>query len=506
MSTGTRTVYDLLRDALDVVEVAEGEGLRVSRRRGASTVYFDCPACAKKLHGGTPPAMTKDRARWCCVRCDVKGDAVDLIGYARRLFLPGLPASDEARAKALRAACELAGIDPAATRQPLPAWKVRELEAKAAARVRRSSPSAPEPLDARELAARSRAMSLAAWHYVTLAGWHPRDHGEADRDGPSGDDRPTAREHLEHLADMVAPHKVPRLYPVDFPRGDVARLLERAAAARSYVRRRLGMADGEVVPEVVRELVGVCPAQVTGLEALLNIHGGAALVEAAVDAGIFRRVDGRLVEAFAGRIVYVWTDARERAVYLTARAVDVLSDAGEKRFAYLSGRVPKVRGLPVFDPERRGDRSGVSRVEVPFGLHHARTLAPRSEDRSVFVVEGELDALAALVAGFPAVATGGTGRMDNERGHPLLRDALEGLAPVVSFDADPEPDKRQKADAHSRRLAHAIGGTRGRWLPAGSLSDAIHEAHEGPGRGLGAPGILRRHGGPEQGSGACDPC
>ncbi len=491
-------IHAAVRAALPVAVAAEHLGL--NPRAHGGHVDLDCAVCGKRTSDGKPAARVFGD-RWKCVRCDAKGDVFDLIGIVEGFDSGG----------ALRRACELAGINPADYRDPIPAWKLSErVAALRAADERRRESVRPalkcsaEALVEDVLAARLRALNLAAWHYMTLAPWHLRDHGDPDRDGPTGNDRPTAREHLEYLADMVAPHKVPRLYPVDFPRGAVGVVLERAAVAAAYVRRRLGLGPDADVPEVVRELVGVCPAQVSGLEALLHIHGGAELVQAGVDAGILRRWDGRLIEALAGRIIYVWADARGRAVYLTGRAVEAVGDDGRKRPLWLREDAPKALGLPVFDPERRGDRLGVPRVEAPFGIYHARALAALTQDRSVFVVEGEMDALAALAAGFPAVATGGTGRMDTERGRPLLRAALEGLNPIVSFDADPDPEKRQKADAHSRRLAHAIGETRGRWLPAGSLSDAIHEAHEGPGRGLGTPGILRHQDGPEQGSGACD--
>ncbi len=456
-------VHAAVRAALSVEVAAECLGLSPRARGGH--VDFACPACGKRTSDNKPAARVFGE-RWKCVRCEAKGDVIDLV----RLVEGG------DNAGALRRACEMARINPADYRDPIPGWKLaervtalRDADERRREAVRPALACSAERLADDALAARLRALNLAAWHYLTLAPWHLRDEGDAYRDGPTGDDRPSAREHLEYIAEMVAPHKVPRLYPVDFLRGAVDDVLARAEVAAAYVRRRLGLGPDDEVPEVVRELVGVCPAQVTGLEALLYIHGGPALVQAGVDAGILRHWDGRLVEAFAGRIIYIWTDARGRAVYLTGRAVEVIGDDGEKRLAFLSERAPKALGLPVFDPERRCDRLGVPRVEAPFGIHHA--LRAAAQATHTVIVEGELDALAELMTG-PAVATGGSGRMGGARSLPALRAAIADLNPIVQFDCDDDPEKRKNTDQRAHDLALAIGC---RWLPARRFAHAIDE-------------------------------
>ncbi|MCC6621990.1 MAG: hypothetical protein IT385_12080 [Deltaproteobacteria bacterium] len=416
------SAIDLVRQRLDLVEVAAAEGLRVLRRaRGA---HFDCPACRRALGDGKPAAMTRDGVGWKCIRCDEHGDVIDLVRLGRRVT-PG---------DALRLALELAGplaVPEVSPPRPPPAGP---------------SPSAP-PLTDAERAARLRAVQVAATHYLTLA----------------GDD---ARSRLDFLAETLC-----GLRKVRFASSLPGLLLARAETAETYLRARLGLADGRPLPDPVRELVGVCPGPDTGLQVDLADHGGPELVSAALSAGILhQRRDGSLVEALAGRLVYVWTDDLGRAVYLSARAVPGL----------VAAAAPKALGLVVFNPEHRGDRRGVPRVRTPFGLHQARELAASSS--TVLVVEGELDALAALCAGVRACATGGTARLDNATGRASLRAALAWCKPIVAFDADESPNKQQKTDERARSLALAIGG---RWVPAGRFAHAVTEVlAEGPRRHL----------------------
>ena len=137
----------------------------------------------------------------------------------------------------------------------------------------------------------------------------------------------------------------------------------------------------------------------------------------------------------------------------------------------LPADAPKAYALPVFDPERRGDRLGVPRVEAPFGIYHARCARKDAPDSHTVIVEGEMDAIAELMTG-PAVATGGTGRMGGSRSLSALRAAVADMDPIVCFDADGDPQKQKNTDQRAHDLALAIGC---RWLPARRFAHAIDE-------------------------------
>lgn len=414
--------FNELRARLDLADVAEGEGLRVWRR-GGPRVIFACPACGKggKTARDDSGARARDGVTWGCVRCGEGGDVIDLLRLVRGLDVAG----------AVKAACELAGLDRE-TGRPTPGevWRPRRLP---------PPEPEPEPLAVEDLAERMRAVRLAAHHYQILA------------ELVVGDDWPSTAEHVDFLAERGAFPRRLDLFNERLQR-IVPDLEEGRRQALAYLGQRMGAALEDARP-ILADLVGVCPARNSGLRGYLETMGGAALVEAGTRAGLFRR-DG--TERFAGRLVYYWTDERGRVVYLTGRAVPALVDVCGRRDD--KGEVIKGEALPVFAPERRGDRLGVPAPSTPFGAHLALV-----REGPVVIVEGELDAVHELVAG-PAVATGGTGRMGNARGVEALRRFLAGREAIVAFDCDADPDKQRRTDQRAAELAQAIGG---RWVPGG---------------------------------------
>lgn len=377
-----RGIFAELRERLDVRDVAEGAGL--TRRR----LDFDCPACSRKLR-----VRSNDGRGWHCVGCKSRGDAVDLLAL--------MGGGD--RAAALRAACRLAGIDlddRSNDRPPPPP---------------RPAPSPPPPLADDEREQRLRALRAAALHYGYVSGWW--GHKDTPRPG----------EHLHYLADLAG-----------FDRRQIPGILAASDAAQAYVSRRL-----QCVPaDPLAGIVAACPTRRTGLAEYLRHLGGPELAEAGTRTGLLR-ADGS--ESLAGRVVYLWTNARGSVVGLTGRAVPGL----------VRDEAPKVLALPVHgtgaDPER-----GIPRAGVPFGLHLALRLPG-----PILIVEGETAALAALRDGDPAVATGGTSRTRPENLSAALGDRVADA--MVVFDCESDPDKQRATDDRAEGLASALGCL---WVPS----------------------------------------
>lgn len=377
----TRDTFAELRQRLDVRDLAEAEGLS---RRGR---HIDCPACGRKLK-----AMSRDGAGWFCVGCEAKGDAVDLLSLTRGV------AAVEAR----RYAEQLAGIDrrPGAAPSPPP--------------PRRLPPPPPPSLSPDDAEQRRRAVRLAADHYRTWLGVR------------LDEDLATPAVHARHLRWLGLSEL------------ECRRALHGAQAVRAYAERRLvALRSGASSP--VADLIGACPARRSGLVERLRELGGPDLEQTAQRAGLLR-ADG--TELLAGRLVYVWTDARGVAVYLTGRAVPDLTHAD----------APKVLALPVHGA---GDRpeTGVPRPGVPFGIAHALALAG-----PVVIVEGEAQAVAALGVGVAAVATGGVSRTPATD----LARHLAGRELVVRFDLEADATKQARTDARAVELARTLGA---KWIP-----------------------------------------
>lgn len=380
-----RGIFAEVGERLDVRDVAEAAGL--TRRRSD----FDCPACSGRLK-----ARSTDGLGWYCVKCESKGDAVDLLALT----------GGGDGAAALRAACELAGIDPddRGSDRPPPL---------------RPPPSPPPSLADDEREQRMRALRAAALHYGYLSGWSGHE------------DAPRAGEHLHYLADLAG-----------FDRRQIPGVLAATDAARAYLSRRLRC----VPADPLAGIVAACPTRRTGLGEYLRHLGGPELAEAGSRAGLLY-ADGS--EPLAGRLVYVWTDAAGRTLTLTGRSIDGLAPDG----------APKVRALPVHGAGA-DLAAGVPRPGVPFGLHLALAFPG-----PLLIVEGETAALAALRDACAAVATGGTSRTPAQ---DLARALGERVADaVVVFDCERDPAKQPATDARAEALARALGCA---WVPSSRRS------------------------------------
>lgn len=397
-SSGAEDKFGFIRERLSLHAVADGEGLK-PRPWARGGLVFDCPACRRGARDATG-ARSRDAVTWGCVRCEAKGDVVDLLALSR-----GLSAGD-----ALKEALRLAGDVEADEPAPRPA--------KSPERAPSPEKLPPSALSGDDLAERLRAVRFAALHYSRFA--------ELGPEGEPPDER-------DERWEIVSPAEQADFCGI---RLDV----EALEAGQAYLRERLGKALPEIRP-VAYELIGLCPGPFTGLARFLEIHGGRGLVEAAKRADLIG-ADGR--ERFAGGLVYFWHDLGGSVAYLTGRT----------RTAKLCPRAP----------HNNEDGRGLPLPEVPFGAY----LTDRGawDDPTIWIVEGELDAVGALLGG-PTVATGGAGRMGGARGVEALRRWLAGRPAIVRFDAEPDPEKAAKIDERARKLAEALdcrwwdhGGTR----------------------------------------------
>lgn len=218
-------------------------------------------------------------------------------------------------------------------------------------------------------------------------------------------------------------------------------LMAELETTRAYLMERFGAA-WPALRSIASELVGLCPAEDSGLRAWLRYHGGEALIEAARRADLIS-ADGR--ERFARCLVYLWHDAFGRVVYLTGRKVP--------GFHPHLLRDPKAKNkcLCPRAPHNNSDGFGIPLPAMPFGAFLADKL-----DGPIFIVEGELDAVHELGAG-PAVATGGTGRMGGRRGVEALKRWLRGRHAEVVFDHEDDPVKRAQIDRRAEELGQALG-------------------------------------------------
>jgi hypothetical protein len=302
------------------------------------------------------------------------------------------------------------------------------------------SPARPRPaphaapvrsLSAGDLDERKRALRLAALHYGFLA-W-------------GGDEgAPSAAEHLAYLVEMAG------MAPAD-----AEATLRGRTAALAYAAQR-GLCP--LARRPLTALLGCCPHWRTGLREYLRLHGGPEVVEAARRAGLWKEGrNGAAFETMRGRLVFVWSDERGTISYLTGRAVPDLADACALRDE--DGQLVKSYALRVWRTDG-ANGVGMPAPVAPFGLCAAGRLV--SESRPFVVVEGEIDAIGALLAGWPGVATGGTGRMSGA----VVAAALGGRPAVVCPDRDSDPRTRAETERRAGLLAEVLGARVAR-LPGG---------------------------------------
>jgi DNA primase len=218
----------------------------------------------------------------------------------------------------------------------------------------------------------------------------------------------------------------------------------RGRAGQEYLRRR-GMAEDTVA----RFRIGFAPDARGALKAALVKQGYAESL--LFDAGLLRRREegGETYDLFRSRIIFPITDRRGRVIAFGGRVLD-----------------PAPEGAPKYlnSPETSLFHKG----RTLYGLAQAAEGA-RKEGLLV-VTEGYMDAIAALVAGVPAVAPLGTA-LTEEQMAELWRFVPE---PVLCFDGD-AAGLRAASRAADRSLPLIGPGKTLRFvsLPAGEDPDSL---------------------------------
>lgn len=218
----------------------------------------------------------------------------------------------------------------------------------------------------------------------------------------------------------------------------------RGKAGQDYLRRR-GIAE----ETVARFRLGFAPEARGALKSALIKQGyDESLL---IDGGLLRRRDegGETYDLFRNRIIFPITDRRGRVIAFGGRVLD-----------------PAPEGAPKYlnSPETSLFHKG----RTLYGLAQAAEGA-RKEDLLV-VTEGYMDAIAALVAGVPAVAPLGTA-LTEEQMAELWRFVPE---PVLCFDGD-AAGQRAAGRAADRALPLIGAGKTLRFvtLPAGEDPDSL---------------------------------
>ena len=379
-------VFEEIRRRLDCRDVAASLGLRVGNG------YFECPdtncpSLKKKKLAVTCP----DGDTWTCCACALTGDAVDLLQEAK-----GLNKFDAVQEAKVRA-----GITDGKPLKDLPPPK---------------RPKAKQIIiEPDELRLRFAVLTIATDHYDQLR----RD----------GDD------YLQNLGPMLDPQ-------------DRDKTVEHLVTARDYL-------NGRGIPPLMRlpVPVGVVPWWDTGLHARLLAEGGADMESAAFRVGILKRGRKRSFEVYRGRVWLPWFDAagvnvvnvKGRAIKGLAEACKLqMSDDGKlsypMHFLRTANTNPK---LPPF----------TVRPTHPFGWSVAESIHAQKEIRDdsvpTFIVEGEIDAVSALLTGWPAIATGGTSGVGAK---PLAKLIKDPALWVILFDGDPTGLKGAKKLAKATKV------------------------------------------------------
>lgn len=218
----------------------------------------------------------------------------------------------------------------------------------------------------------------------------------------------------------------------------------RGRAGQEYLRRR-GITD----ETIARFRIGFAPDARGALKAALVKQGfGESLL---IDGGLLRRRDesGEAYDLFRNRIIFPITDRRGRVIAFGGRVLD-----------------PAPEGAPKYlnSPETSLFHKG----RTLYGLAQAAEGA-RKEGLLV-VTEGYMDAIAALVAGVPAVAPLGTALTEDQMAE-LWRFVPE---PVLCFDGD-SAGSRAASRAADRSLPLIGPGKTLRFvnLPAGEDPDSL---------------------------------
>lgn len=240
---------------------------------------------------------------------------------------------------------------------------------------------------------------------------------------------------------------------------------DREATNRGLILGRRYLNQRGIAP--LRDLpipVGLVVAWRTGLRERLAAEDDDRLVAAAERAGLLAR-SRRPYERFRGRVWLPWRTAEGRTVNVKGRAIPTLAELCGLTTAE-GGRL-KVPMLMLRSSNSETRPQQMPKPEQPFGWGTAHEQA----DQPLIIVEGEIDALSAHLAGWSGVATGGAGGV----GGPPIAALASDRECIVLFDGDAVPQKRQSIGSKAAKLARAVGG---RWalMPEGDLNDVLQTA------------------------------
>ena len=233
----------------------------------------------------------------------------------------------------------------------------------------------------------------------------------------------------------------------------------RLRIARTYVQAR-GFAPLKDHPVPI----GVCPHWRTGLAERLAAEFGS--FEIGFRAGLLGGKDSArgFFERYRGRLWLPWRDTQGVTWAAKGRAIPELAEAcglGRDGAIDLHMLFPRTSRTGSKPPH-------VYKPEVPFGWRVSRDMLEGGGERRVVIVEGELDALSAIVAGVPAVATGGTSGVDPD----TLFDLLRTYNPLIVFDGDELDNGKRPGRDGAMRLSQKTGF---KWttMLKGDLNDVL---------------------------------
>lgn len=276
-------------------------------------------------------------------------------------------------------------------------------------------------------------------------------------------DRLSFPEAIEHLAQQAG-MEVPSLSREEVEQAKQQKTLHQLCeAACAWYEQQLHSSRGKAALEylysrglnneaMARFRLGYAPGDGAALLAHLKSQGFEA--EQAIEVGLARRSDdGRVYSFFRDRVMFPVTDRRGRVVAFGGRI--------------MSGDGPKYINSPDHPLFHKG--------KLLYSLARAREAAPRGAP--VIVVEGYMDVIALIEAGFPAaVAPLGTALTEDQI-EELWKLGTAGGDPILCFDGD---SAGQRAAARAvERVLPLLGPNRTvriAFLPQGQDPDDLLKA------------------------------
>jgi hypothetical protein len=258
----------------------------------------------------------------------------------------------------------------------------------------------------------------------------------------------------------------------------------------------LAYLNGRGIAPLVKHRVpiGLAPSLRTGL--LIRLREWSDPLDVAVTHGLAYKAKSRShEEAYRGRVWLPWQDDKGNTLSVKGRAIPDLAAHNNLRRNKEDGSI----AMPMKSPRTTiyGDKFPQAvKPTHPFGWAPAIELLRSGAPEPLLIVEGEIDALSAMLTGYPAVATGGSSGV----GTTVLAGLLDKqpFRTLVLFDRDDDDETRARVEEDAQKLA---AKTRSRWvlMPEGDLNDqiqlrnggnlgnlataiekAVHNAHEPP--------------------------